>query len=673
MHPIVNRRRTALYAVVLTAVLAIAGALPGVTGIAKAGAHDGRLVDVTQGPYNASGDGTTNDRAAIQQAIDAVSTDGGGIVQLPAGRTFLSGNLTLENNVTLEIDGTLRQSQNPSDYTYTPLLGRTVAGGCTELCGNQQDYFNTWFKNYPLIYAGNKHDVGVTGTGTMFMSQSPAGQSHTIDVIAIGLFRVDNFTITGVEILNNNCYNVVAWQSTNGVISNLAIDAVTQGNTDGINVKNSQHIRITGNEIDNTDDGIIVGSGYGDPRDGTWWQSNPTRGGSQDIEIDHNVDRLHAVNGKAIAFIPWGTTAPDARWTELKNINIHDNFLQAPESIGCWCDNLYNDVVSNSDHSAISQVRIANNKYLYYDGMSSAHFETIEDARITDMVDDFGKLSAPTFLNGGFETTGAAYWSTTGEAGAAATGNQSTGPASATARQEAAGFADGSWYGYLDRSSKDVALYQGLGLSDGIDYQFTAKVLTGGGPIRMFVQNTCTGQTVAQQTLTNTSFETAHLNFTAAGTCGDYHIGFETASHSADTWALVDDADLTIRDTVLDDSDPAFAYSGSWSTVNRPGPIDDTYHWGLAQGSTATISFTGERAILLGLRHWNNGKADVYLDGVLKGRVDTYNVALVDHQVLFDTGPVADGPHSLTVLATGTQNAASKGLRIQLDALIVHP
>ena len=51
------------------------------------------MYDITT--YGAVGDGTTNDAAAIQAAVDAASAAGGGVVRVPAGRTFLSGSVTL--------------------------------------------------------------------------------------------------------------------------------------------------------------------------------------------------------------------------------------------------------------------------------------------------------------------------------------------------------------------------------------------------------------------------------------------------------------------------------------------------------------------------------------------------------------------------------------------------
>jgi polygalacturonase len=42
-------------------------------------------VNVKLNPYNASGNGVTDDRAAIQSAIDDVANAGGGCVYFPAG------------------------------------------------------------------------------------------------------------------------------------------------------------------------------------------------------------------------------------------------------------------------------------------------------------------------------------------------------------------------------------------------------------------------------------------------------------------------------------------------------------------------------------------------------------------------------------------------------------
>jgi hypothetical protein len=56
----------------------------------------GRLCNVTSAPFNAVGDGTTDDTAALQRAVDACGDlADGGTVLLPAGKVFLSGCVPL--------------------------------------------------------------------------------------------------------------------------------------------------------------------------------------------------------------------------------------------------------------------------------------------------------------------------------------------------------------------------------------------------------------------------------------------------------------------------------------------------------------------------------------------------------------------------------------------------
>ncbi|KIL46148.1 glycosyl hydrolase family 28-related protein [Jeotgalibacillus campisalis] len=65
-------------------------------------------INVKQPPYNAVGDGTTDDTAKIQAAIDYIESIGGGIVYLPKGGFYIPGNVYVKNpNVTIAGVGTL--------------------------------------------------------------------------------------------------------------------------------------------------------------------------------------------------------------------------------------------------------------------------------------------------------------------------------------------------------------------------------------------------------------------------------------------------------------------------------------------------------------------------------------------------------------------------------------
>src|SRR5215217_6763013 len=70
--------------------------------------------------FGAKGDGITNDQAVIQKAIDACKKSGGTVL-LEKG-IFLTGQLTLVNNLTLKIDTSATllgiKSDDEKDYPH---------------------------------------------------------------------------------------------------------------------------------------------------------------------------------------------------------------------------------------------------------------------------------------------------------------------------------------------------------------------------------------------------------------------------------------------------------------------------------------------------------------------------------------------------------------------------
>ncbi len=102
--------------------------------------------------FGAKGDGATKDTAAIQAAIEACARSGGGRVYFPNGK-FLSGTITLRDNVTLSLDASavLVGSPEAGDYSAKPFPARDLDVGGFEI--------------WALIYADGAKNIGIEGPG----------------------------------------------------------------------------------------------------------------------------------------------------------------------------------------------------------------------------------------------------------------------------------------------------------------------------------------------------------------------------------------------------------------------------------------------------------------------------------------------------------------------------
>lgn len=77
--------------------------------------------------YGAKGDGKTLDHVAINKAIEAATTAGGGQVVLPPG-TYLCGSMRLKSNVELHLMAGAKILAAPSEMKAYGLFARHVDG-----------------------------------------------------------------------------------------------------------------------------------------------------------------------------------------------------------------------------------------------------------------------------------------------------------------------------------------------------------------------------------------------------------------------------------------------------------------------------------------------------------------------------------------------------------------
>src|SRR5579864_8609639 len=162
-------------------------------------------------------------------------------------------------------------------------------------------------------------------------------------------------------------------------------------------------------------------------------------------------------------------------------------------------------------------------------------------------------------------------------------------------------------------------------------------------------------------------------------------------SKSSAPWVWVDAFDVTtVSSTTASapppppppSSTPIRIEQNSSSVVYTGGTwFPKTYAW--ASGGTiamsmdpnarATLTFTGTAVSCIGYRDQWSGIARVYVDGVMKGTIDTYAASAQTQAAIYTASGLADGTHTLAIEVAGTHNAVSAGSWVWVDAFVVTP
>jgi hypothetical protein len=207
------------------------------------------IINITNAPYNAIGDGSTDNTAAIQAAIKAAglgpATNGlsGGTVRVPAAAgAFLCGPIILTNNVNLQID-------SGANLDMLPMA--SWPGG-----SSPPDF----------ITANNLHDIEISGSGTIdgqadFAGWWRNGLSTSARPYMIMINKCQRLLIQNVTLQNPPKMHI-AFKSTDGNITIQGITINTPGNspnTDGIDLIGTNCL-VQNCTINAGDDNIALGS-----------------------------------------------------------------------------------------------------------------------------------------------------------------------------------------------------------------------------------------------------------------------------------------------------------------------------------------------------------------------------------------------------------------------------
>jgi len=151
--------------------------------------------DVTAAPYNAVGDGITNDTTGIQAALDAAVTAGGGIVYFPLGDYLISGALQDTGRSNAQLLLPRIQAYSAAEQITIILVGQAAPPAVPSVVGSM-----ILPNNGPVL----RSNLGA-GTGNLIGAWGPAGSFgdfSNVRVIIHNLsFRmVANPTNSGVDL-----------------------------------------------------------------------------------------------------------------------------------------------------------------------------------------------------------------------------------------------------------------------------------------------------------------------------------------------------------------------------------------------------------------------------------------------------------------------------------------
>jgi len=197
--------------------------------------------------FGAAGDGVTKDTAALQKALDAAATAGGGEVDFPAG-TYLTGSIELKSHVTINLapGAIIHGGTDPADY---PLVNARWEG-LDHQC------------HQALIFANNAEDIAITGSGSIFGAGEVGRLRNPRGPTLFEPVSCKNIRVSGVTVGNTGVWTLHPTYCEGISLSNVTITSVG-GNSDGFDPDSCQDVTVDHCSFSAGDDDISIKSGKG--------------------------------------------------------------------------------------------------------------------------------------------------------------------------------------------------------------------------------------------------------------------------------------------------------------------------------------------------------------------------------------------------------------------------
>ncbi len=276
--------------------------------------------------FGAKGDGKTTDTPAINHAIEAASTNGGGTVVFPAG-SYLCYSIHLKSNVSLFLGpgATIVAAD-------APVTGS--AGGYDPPEPNQWDHYQDFGHSHwhnSLIWGEGLSNISIVGPGLIWGKGLSRGSGDTALAPGVGnksisLKNCRNVTLRDISILHGGHFAILATGVDNLTIDNLLIDT----NRDGIDVDCCRNVRISNCTVNSPWDDAICpkssfGLGYARPTDNVTITNCYVTGGYEEgTLLDASYKRISADKAPRNGRIKFGTESNGG----FRNITVTNCVLE---------------------------------------------------------------------------------------------------------------------------------------------------------------------------------------------------------------------------------------------------------------------------------------------------------------------------------------------------------
>ena len=290
--------------------------------------------------FGAVDDGMTDNTAAIQTAIEACASRGGGTVQIDGGGTYVTGPLHLENHVFLKIVAPTVLKNTVDHAVYQPAF----IGYPFQFANDPSATgIGPSLPGYPeaMISGDGLTDTGIIGDGTIDGSGADAppasidnGQSWWAMAAAaksltdysqasfqgnsvlaatsyastdfpdiptsnglprpwlVEFYNCKDVMVGGVLLTNSPMWNLVLRYDTNvDVVGLRVLNDPSSANTDGIDPVGSQKLRLSGLAISTGDDNVAIKSGLPGIPAGSYYKPpyNLPRIPTSDLRVEDSV------------------------------------------------------------------------------------------------------------------------------------------------------------------------------------------------------------------------------------------------------------------------------------------------------------------------------------------------------------------------------------------------